>query len=108
MSRFKDKVSNLLGTAINVFGESIEYRPKNGGSFEIEGVLDQGFEQVDPDTETVVSTNLLKLGIRLKDLPVTPKQGDQVISLEDGKKFAVKDVQEDGQGGASLILHRSA
>ena len=103
MGSFKDKVDKLLGVAIPLFGEQVEYRFKDGGCKKIRGVFDDDFELVDPDTETVISSNASRLGIRLRDLPRLPKQRDEI--LIGGKLYEVRDSQEDGQGGTSLILN---
>ena len=113
MSSFKDKVGNLLDVAIFTFGEklkdgstAIEYRPKDGLPYKIPGVFDRNFEIVDPDTEVVIASNIPRLGIKLKDLVCSPIKGDEV--LIQAELFRVDDSQEDGQGGATLVLHRIA
>lgn len=103
MSRFKTLVDRLLGIAVPTFGECVEYRPKSGGAYSVIAVFDNEAELVDPDTETLVSANNPRIGVRLRDLETTPRQGDKVVA--GGKLYRVIDVQEDGQGGASLFLH---
>jgi len=102
---FKELVGGLLDVAIPTFGETIDYRPNAGGSFSIEAVFDRSFEQIDPDTEEVIASNVPMLGIKLANLPFSPDRGDEVrIGRE---RFQVIDSQEDGQGGARLILNRT-
>ena len=101
---FRDLVGGLLDVAICTFGQDIDYRPKAGGSFSIQGVYDNKFVQIDPNTEEIVASNVLTLGVKLCDLPFEPKHGDE-IRIE-GVKFRVTDSQEDGHGGATLIMHR--
>ena len=62
---FKELVGGLLDVAIPTFGETIDYRPNAGGSFSIEAVFDRSFEQIDPDTEEVIASNVPMLGIKL-------------------------------------------
>ena len=85
-------------------GDKVIYRPKKGGTFDIYGVFDERFLQVDPDTEEVVASNIPNVGIRLKDIPFTPEQGDEVEVFD--TKYLVTDSQEDGLGGSTLLLHR--
>jgi len=105
MGSFKDKVHDLLGIAIPTFGEAVTYRPKTGGSFQIQAVFDNEWQEVDPNSNVVVSSNAPRLGIRLRDFPSKPIQGDCLVA--EGKTYQVVDVQEDGQGGASLFLHKA-
>lgn len=101
---FKELVGGLLSVAIPTFGQEIDYRPKRGGSFTIMAVFDRAFEQIDPDTEEVVASNIPMIGIKLADLPFKPDRLDEVRI--EGERFEVTDSQEDGQGGATLALHR--
>ena len=100
---FKDLVCCLLSTATHCLGEDVFYEPCKGGSFKIRAIFDENFQQVDPETEEVVDSNTPVLGVKLKDIPFPPEQGDKVIVGR--RKFRVTDSQEDGQGGASLVMH---
>jgi hypothetical protein len=105
MANFKDNLANkILGHATRILGEKIEYRFKGGGSKVIDSIFDNEWEQVDPDTERVISTNQPILGIRLKDLERAPKNGDEVLIIRDNLVYIVQDTREDGQGGVSLFL----
>lgn len=107
MANFKNNlVKKLLGHATNVLGEFVEYCPVNGSPIKIRAIFDNEWEQVDPDTERVVSSQSPILGIRLIDLKSPPKVQDLVTILDSGDKYKVIDIREDGQGGASLFLHR--
>lgn len=100
-------VSDLLGkaTSDSAFGEPVEYTHTRRKIIKrINGIFDELFEQVDPDTEVVVASNLITLGIRLKDLPFAPEKLDKVKLR--GKTFFVVDSMEDGQGGSELQLHK--
>jgi hypothetical protein len=101
---FKDLVCGLLDVAIPCFGESVCYRPKRGGAHTIEAVFDREAIQVDPDTEEIVASNNPRIGIKLSDIPNPPQQGDRVDIGQE--RFEVTDSQEDGQGGAALLLLR--
>ncbi len=105
MANFKDNLVNrILGHTTRILGEKIKYTFKKGGDVQIDAIFDQEWEQVDPDTEQVVSTNQPVLGVRLSDLKDEPKIGDEILILRDNKKYVVQDTREDGQGGVSLFL----
>lgn len=102
---FKDKVGDLLSKAVCAFGEDVRYRSKAGGTIKLRAIFDNEYQVVDPNTDTVVSSNVPRLGIKLADLPFKPIQGDQVTI--GSTLYKVIDSQEDGQGGASLLLHKA-
>ena len=97
-----DRIKNSLGTNLG----DVSYRPKQGGQFEITGVFDDRAQEVDPDTERTVSSNVFTLGIKLDDLPFTPEKGDQVEIKK--QLYRVVDALEDGVPGVStvLVLHK--
>lgn len=97
-----DKIKVTLGVKA---GDAI-YQPKSGGQFSIRGVFDDRAEQVDPDTERVISSNVFTFGVKLDDLPRAPEKGDKVIIKN--VKYRVINSLEDGVPDAStvLILHR--
>lgn len=104
---FGKLVSGLLDVAKGdcAFGEPVAYtHVKKRVTRNINAIYDEIFEQVDPDTEIVVASNLLTLGIKLSDLPYPPEKNDKVKLR--GKVFLVVDSMEDGQGGSELQLHR--
>ena len=100
---FKDLVGGLLSVAIPTFGETVYYHPDKGGSFTICAVFDEAFEYVDPDTEELVATVMPAIGVKLADIPFKPTREDEVRIGK--RRFEVVDSQEDGQGGARIILH---
>lgn len=101
---FKRLVDGVLRTTINVFGEDVLYQPIDGGDYRLKAVFDRNFQQVDPDTEVVIGSNIPALGVNLNEMKDRPKQGDRVVIGDE--IFRVSDSQEDGQGGASLILQK--
>lgn len=102
---FRDLACNILDACKACFGESVKYVPKVGAPFDIRGIFDNQFEQVDPDTEIVVASNQPTLGIKLADLPLPPAKGDKVFVRD--LEYRVIDSQEDGVAGAVLFLHRT-
>jgi len=102
---FRDLACDILEASKCAFGEKVRYKPSGPGQawIEIRGIYSDVYESVDPDTETVVSSNRHHLGVKLKDLPKPPEKGDFVEVR--GKQFRVIDSQEDGYGGSHMFLH---
>ena len=103
-SNFLDLADGIITNAVSSFGETVSYLPKSGGRHQLEGIFDNTFEQVDPDTEQVVATNQPILGLRNADLKFEIKKGDRVIVR--GQKYRVVDSQEDGIAAVSVLLHK--
>jgi len=101
---FKAKYENALSVLTAGLGEQVEYRPSSGGRYNLNAVFDTEYTALDPDTEQVISTNLPRIGVKLKDLASEPLKGDKVYI--EGREFEIYDSQEDGQGGATLFLHK--
>ena len=104
MIDFRDRVKKILKSCTSVFGEDVILMPKNGGLYNIRGIFDNEWEAVDADTEQVTSSNEPVLGINLHKIQITPRQGDKVKIRN--LTYGIIDVREDGQGGASLFLHK--
>lgn len=68
----------------------------------IKGVFDQVHKMIDPQTGVQVDSRVPTFGIRLADLAAEPDAGDQVVI--NGKTYEVLTSEEDGEGGAKLIL----
>lgn len=107
---FKEHANDIIDCALLVFGDHAEngkeviYEPAKGGTFPIVGIFDDQFELIDPDTEQVISSNQVTLGIKLDDLPEAPVKGDRVIVRD--TRYIVIDSREDGVAGAILFLHK--
>ncbi|MBI4209525.1 MAG: hypothetical protein HY538_07460 [Deltaproteobacteria bacterium] len=101
---FEARVDRLLQSALFHLGRSVSYQPLTGGIFLIRAIWDESFEQVDPESGAVIASNAPRMGVRLKDLPFTPRKEDTVVREQ--TPYRVIDSQEDGQGGATLLLHR--
>ena len=102
---FRDRVNRVLNSCTKTFGEDCLYYPPNkNGSFPIRGIFDNDFEAVDPDTEQVISSNNPVLGVNLFDLSFELKVNGKVKIRN--LNYKIYEIREDGQGGASLLLHK--
>jgi hypothetical protein len=73
------------------------------------GVYSSTPVDVQMENETIFSDQQTSLGIRLRDFIIPPGPGDicEIVDLSHphvGKKFWIGDLDEDGQGGAMLLL----
>lgn len=104
MVDFRDRVDRVLQKCTKVLGECVTYYPKSGGSYKIRAIFDNEYENVDPETEKIISSNQPALGVNLNDIKPTMRKDDmvQVRNL----KYRVIEIREDGQGGATLFLHK--
>lgn len=85
----------------------VSYLPKDRAGFEVRAVFDNAYQAIDPTTQEVITSTKPMIGVKLADFEeklAKPRQDDKVIIKE--VTYTVIDVQPDGQGGASLILHR--
>lgn len=78
------------------------YLPKAGGQISIRGPFDDRAQEVDPDTEIAISSNVYTLGIKLADLPNLPVKGD-IVRIKN-IDYRVIDSKEDGAPGVSTVL----
>lgn len=104
MKDFRDRVNNVLKKCTNAFGEVVTYYPRTGGSYNLRGIFDNEYESIDPETEQVISSNQSILGVNLNDLRFELKIND-MIKIRN-LMYKVVEVREDGQGGASLLIHQ--
>lgn len=104
MGDFREHVDRILSTATDRFGEEVIFFPKLGGRSKVRAIFENEHQTVDPDTEQVLSTNQPALGVNLNDFKKEIKQGDEFEVR--GMRFRVYDKREDGQGGATLLLHK--
>lgn len=102
---FRSHVNDILKTSTAAFGENVKFYPKDGGLFVIRGIFNNEYQALDLDSRQVVSDSQPTLGVNLNDIkfPLKAKQCEVEIRQI---RFGIIDVQEDGQGGALLMLHR--
>ncbi len=106
---FDDLADDIHENVKCAFGETqaVTYLPLAGGSTVITGVFNDRHNVVDPDTERVIASNIITLGVKLADLPAIPVKNDKVSITKTGKTYRVVNSEEDGQGWTELFLHES-
>lgn len=99
----------LLAPLQGVFGEPVEYRPRQGTPFSITGIFDRAYtvdvEPIDDNGPTVNTTRPV-LGVRDSAFPSPPAQGDMLYIPRVRTLFKVADVQPDSHGGSRLELNK--
>jgi len=97
--------NSILDATITAFDEeNVIYVPKQGTRFKVKAVFDNEFENFDAQTENVIASNQPAVGVQLSDFPACPKKGE--VFIVKNKPHKIIDVQEDGQGGATIFLHK--
>ena len=101
---FRNRVDRVLQKCTKVFGEKVIYYPQKGGSYSLTGIFDNEYETVDPETEQLISSTQPMLGVNLNDLSFEMRI-DDMIKIRN-LLYKIIEIREDGQGGASLLLHK--
>lgn len=104
MRNFQDRVNRILNHSKKNFGESCILLPKSGGEIPIVGIFNNSHAFVDADSEQPVSDTHPTLGVNLLDLEIEISAGDRIQIRN--IIYKIIDPQEDGQGGATLVLHQ--
>ncbi len=99
---WSDRVDRVLRAGLREFGQAVTYTPKGGSPVEITAVFDAAYQLVTLGFDVEIDAVGPVLGVRLGEFEAPPAQGDQVTVA--GTAYAVRSVQPDGQGGASLVL----
>lgn len=101
---FSDLTAGVLGACVATFGESVTYTPQGGSPESITGIFNARTEQV--DLASGVLSYQPTLGVKVADLSTSPRVGDTLTVRSQG--YRVVDIDEDGEGGAVLLLHRTS
>jgi predicted permease len=96
---------NVLAPLENVFGEPVQYTPAVGTAFQVTGIFDEAYKEVDLAGGMGVTTVMPVVGVRLSQFSNLPKQGDQLTILRTAATYAVKEVRPDSHGSVLLMLN---
>ena len=100
-----DLANRALNAVARTMGEPVVYHQR-GAAHEVRGVFQAGHVGLDPETGVQVRSTQPVLLISRADLPVKPRQGDEVEVR--GVTYLVRDPQPDGHQGVVLMLHRTS
>jgi len=97
--------SMILIATTRVLSEKFTYHSSETSlDYPLNAIYNETFETIDPETEMTISSDEIAIDIRLINLPITPRQGDEITRIDNSLIFIIKDVINDGQGGSSLIV----
>jgi hypothetical protein len=103
----------VLKPAGDIFQIKVSFTPTVSqpgvAAFDTNGVYSSTDLDVEMQDGAIFSDQQTKLGIRLRDFAAPPDEGDFVTITDTrhpacGKQFWVGDLDEDGQGGGTLLL----
>lgn len=97
-------MDRMRGHVPRTRGEPVIYK-RGEATYTLPGVFQSKHAMIDPDTGMGVQSNQPICGIRLSDLPVTPKVGDRLIVR--GVNYRIAETQEDGNVGVLLVLQNA-
>lgn len=109
MAGWADRARSVNGRVGQTFSRGpFTYTPVDGSSAYTlaDGVFDEPHVELELGDEAGISTTETSIHVRLEDLAATPARLDE-ITLADARRFRVVDVQEDGEGGADMILEEA-
>lgn len=103
---WNDKTNRLLDVAMGAFNvtNSATFHPAKGASFTARAIWDGLYQAVDPETNAVVTSTQPRIDVKLNDLEQEPKLGDRVEIKN--IMYDIIELQKDGQGAATLMLHK--
>lgn len=90
-------------TSAGAFGEVVTVHPLEGDSYVIRGIFDDDHRELLEGADTPLSTTGTKVSVRASDLAAEVEVDDELEVRE--RRFAVVDIQPDGQGTLDLILN---
>lgn len=101
-----NKVQKLLGhcTSRAAFGTLVTHIPKIGSTQDLRGVWDDTYLVVNPEDGVAVMSSDPQVGFRESDFKTKPQKGD--VLQRRGKRYFVRAIEPDGQGGVTLILEK--
>jgi hypothetical protein len=105
----------VLAKCEDIFSIVVSFTPltSNPGApaFTLRGIYSSDPYDVEMENGSIFSDQQTSLGIRFRDFPggIVPDRGDLVEMTDSrhpsfGKRYWIGDVDEDGQGGAKLLL----
>lgn len=99
-----DQTDLILKASTSAFGECCKYKNKDGNEFDIEGIFDNNYQEVQSQGDSRVQSTGPQLGVRLREFESVPKEGETVTVRN--TVYRILECKPDGQGGAVLILNK--
>lgn len=90
-----------------ILGDAVTYTPSAGSPVSVKGIFDSAYVRADVG-DPGISTSGPALFVTLADLPADPETDYGATVTVGAVVYQVHEVKPDGQGGAVLLLHRTA
>lgn len=103
---FSDLIDQALTACEATFGEDVVYTPQGGSGVTVKGIYSNETFIPEPGTGLKVLSAKPSLFVKLSSLAAAPRIGDQAAVR--GTTYKVSDILNDGQGGSTLLLHRTS
>lgn len=105
---FEDLVLGVNNLCVDVFKTSkiISFRRSGMESFNVEGIFDENYVVVDPNTGAQIMSSKPVLTMRSGDIPGGKGQESDRFDI-DGKIYRIDDEQADSEGMIRLFLLRA-
>jgi hypothetical protein len=100
----------VLNAALSTFGMEFDWYPVKSRPttdnlpIRIRAVFSSGPIDVAMADGQIFSDQKTTIGVRLSELPFQPERGDRFKYLKTGVMYWQDDLDEDGQGGAEIVL----
>ena len=107
-----DFSGTVLLANMNTFAAPVNYTPRDTvTSYPARGVFDSAYQELQIIDGEAITVKMSVLGIRLAEFQTFPEQGDLLtvfpfINSQECKNFTVREVRNDGHGGAKLMLNK--
>ena len=100
-----DLANRILKACTTRLGETVTFT-RGESSYEIPGIFSEVYSDVDVDTGLRVTSETPTIIINSDDLDIEP-QGNDRVTIADGRQFQVREVRKDGEGGLICLLYVS-
>jgi hypothetical protein len=95
----------VSGPCTRIFGEPARFMPATTRPFDINGMYNSAYVEVDLAGGMGVTSARPVLGVQLSQFPNPPLQGDRLTIVRTAETFRVKEVRPDGHGWVLLMLN---
>lgn len=100
-----DLVDGMNTVLTDQLGIDVSHQPlAGGGPHSRRGIFGNAMVAVDQGTEVADVKSRPTLGIKVSDWSPKPVQRDRIIV--NGTTYYVEELQEDGEGGAIVVMHK--
>lgn len=101
---WQDQTDEVMRVCTESFSTEVVYDAQAHAPVTIHGIFDAAYQEIQILDGAQIMSTQPRLGVRLSDLPATPREGDRCTIA--GQLYRVAEYRPDGEAGAALLLHR--